>query len=104
MGGYWEAGFWLKYESIAGFWHLSIKLMAIRASSGDKDNGFRQAKAYSLGKMLELRVPRTREGNFYPVLRSILHDQIGYLKRISGLLLFRVANAIQRIVFFLGCV
>ena len=44
-------------------------------STEDKGNGFRQVKAYGRGKMLELRVPRTREGNFYPVLMSVLRDQ-----------------------------
>lgn len=44
-------------------------------SREDKGNGFRQVKAYGRGKMLELRVPRTREGNFYPVLMSVLRDQ-----------------------------
>jgi putative transposase len=41
----------------------------------DKGNGFRQVKAYGRGKMLELRVPRTRDGNFYPLLMSVLRDQ-----------------------------
>lgn len=41
----------------------------------DKGNGYRQVKAYGRGKMLELRVPRTREGNFYPLLMSVLRDQ-----------------------------
>jgi putative transposase len=41
----------------------------------DKGNGYRQVKAYGRGKMLELRVPRTREGNFYPILMSVLRDQ-----------------------------
>ncbi len=27
--------------------------------------------SYGRGKMLELRVPRTREGDFYPVLMSV---------------------------------
>jgi transposase-like protein len=44
-------------------------------SAGDKGNGFRQVKAYGRGKMLELRVPRTRDGNFYPLLMSVLRDQ-----------------------------
>jgi transposase-like protein len=44
-------------------------------SADDKGNRFRQVKAYGRGKMLELRVPRTREGNFYPLLMSVLRDQ-----------------------------
>ena len=40
----------------------------LQQTTEDKGNGFRQVRAYGRGKMLELRVPRTREGNFYPLL------------------------------------
>lgn len=49
----------------------------------DKGNGFRQVKAYGRGKMLELRVPRTREGNFYPLLMSVLRDQDEESRKIA---------------------
>ena len=49
----------------------------------DKGNGFRQVKAYGRGKMLELRVPRTREGNFYPLLMSVLRDQEEESRKIA---------------------
>lgn len=52
-------------------------------SEGDKGNGFRQVKAYGRGKMLELRVPRTREGNFYPLLMSVLRDQEEETRKIA---------------------
>ena len=52
-------------------------------STEDKGNGFRQVKAYGRGKMLELRVPRTREGNFYPVLMSVLRDQEEESRKIA---------------------
>lgn len=52
-------------------------------SLGDKGNGFRQVKAYGRGKMLELRVPRTREGNFYPLLMSVLRDQEEESRKIA---------------------
>jgi len=52
-------------------------------SSGDKGNGFRQVKAYGRGKMLELRVPRTREGNFYPLIMSVLRDQEEESRKIA---------------------
>lgn len=45
------------------------------SSDADKGNGFRHVKAYGQGKMLELRVPRTRSGNFHPMLLGILRDQ-----------------------------
>jgi transposase-like protein len=52
-------------------------------STEDKVNGFRQVKGYVRGKMLELRVPRTREGNFYPVLMSVLRDQEEECRKIA---------------------
>lgn len=52
-------------------------------STEDKGNGFRQVKAYGRGKMLELRVPRTREGNFHPVLMSVLRDQEEECRKIA---------------------
>lgn len=41
----------------------------------DHSNGYRPRKSFGSGKILELRVPRTRQGNFYPVLLSLLKDQ-----------------------------
>jgi putative transposase len=51
--------------------------------SGDKVNGFRQVKAYGRGEMLELRVPRARDGNFYPLLMSVLRDQEEECRKIA---------------------
>ena len=55
----------------------------LRDAEDDKGNGFRQVKAYGRGKMLELRVPRTREGNFYPLLMSVLRDQEEESRKIA---------------------
>ena len=52
-------------------------------SGTDKGNGYRQVKAYGRGKMLELRVPRTRSGNFYPLLMSVLRDQEEESRKIA---------------------
>jgi len=52
-------------------------------SEEDKGNGFRQVKAYGRGKLLELRVPRTRQGNFYPLLMSVLRDQEEESRKIA---------------------
>jgi transposase-like protein len=49
----------------------------------DKGNGFRTRKSFGLGKILELRVPRTREGSFYPVLLSVLKDQQAESQRLA---------------------
>jgi len=45
------------------------------ASNGDMSNGFRPRRAFGRGKILELRVPRSRNGQFYPVLLSLIRDQ-----------------------------
>jgi putative transposase len=41
----------------------------------DVSNGFRPRRVFGDGKMLSLQVPRTREGNFYPMLLATLKDQ-----------------------------
>lgn len=49
----------------------------------DVGNGYRPRKAIGQGRVLELQVPRTRQGNFYPVLLSVLRDQQSELERIA---------------------
>lgn len=44
-------------------------------SQGDMSNGYRYRKTFGQGKILELQVPRSRRGNFYPVLLALLRDQ-----------------------------
>lgn len=44
-------------------------------SHGDMSNGYRYRKTFGQGKILELQVPRSRRGNFYPVLLALLRDQ-----------------------------
>jgi transposase-like protein len=55
----------------------------LSGNSDDKCNGFRQVKAYGRGKMLALRVPRTRDGNFYPLLMSVLPDREEECRKIA---------------------
>ncbi len=42
---------------------------------GDQSNGYRFRKTFGQGKLLELRVPRSRRGHFYPLILSIIRDQ-----------------------------
>ena len=42
---------------------------------GDLSNGYRLRKTYGKGKMLELKVPRSRYGQFYPVILGLLKDE-----------------------------
>jgi transposase-like protein len=51
--------------------------------SSDLGNGFRPRKTYGHGKRLELRVPRTRSGNFYPLILGLLRDQEEECRRIA---------------------
>lgn len=55
----------------------------LESTESDKGNGYRQVKAYGRGKMLELRVPRTRSGNFYPILMNVLKDQDEESRKIA---------------------
>lgn len=41
----------------------------------DLSNGYRRRKAFGHGKALELRVPRSRSGQFYPMLLGLLRNQ-----------------------------
>jgi putative transposase len=49
----------------------------------DVSNGYRFRKSFGQGKLLELQVPRSRYGQFYPVLLSILKDQEEESKRLA---------------------
>ena len=42
---------------------------------GDMSNGYRYRKAFGQGKILELQVPRSRRGHFYPLILGLLRDQ-----------------------------
>lgn len=44
-------------------------------SNTDVSNGYRPRRIFGSGKLLELQVPRSRNGQFYPMLLSILRDQ-----------------------------
>lgn len=43
--------------------------------ANDLSNGYRTRKAFGDKQMIELQVPRTRNGNFYPVILSLLKNQ-----------------------------
>lgn len=49
----------------------------------DMSNGYRYRKTYGQGKLLELKVPRTRNGNFYPVILGLLRSQEEEAKQIA---------------------
>ena len=43
--------------------------------NGDYSNGYRYRKMFGSGKLLELKVPRTRDGGFHPIILTLLKDQ-----------------------------
>ena len=48
-----------------------------------KSNGYRPRRAFGGGRVMELRVPRTLYGSFYPVLPNVLKDQQAEMERLS---------------------
>ncbi|QBO57188.1 IS256 family transposase [Chryseobacterium salivictor] len=44
-------------------------------NEGDYGNGYRERKARGFGKEMILKVPRTRNGTFYPVLLNVLRNE-----------------------------
>lgn len=47
----------------------------------NKANGYRFCKGYGQGKILELRVPRDRNGRFYPKIMALLRNQEAEIDR-----------------------
>ena len=62
---------------------MSAEREEYKVAHQDMSNGYRPRRAYGQGKVLELKVPRTRFGNFYPVLLSVLKDQQAEMERLS---------------------
>lgn len=44
-------------------------------SQQDSSNGYRYRKVYKRGRLLELILPRMRNGNIYPIRLGLLSDQ-----------------------------
>ena len=49
----------------------------------NKGNGYRLGKAFGRGKQMELKIPRDRLGQFYPVLLTLLRDQDSQIYDLS---------------------
>lgn len=47
----------------------------LEAAEGNKANGYRPGRAYGHGKLLELRIPRDHNGEFYPKVLALLRSQ-----------------------------
>ena len=57
-----------------------------KLAKDDISNGFRPRRLLGAQGIIELSVPRTRYGNFYLILLSILKDQQGEMEQLSFLL------------------
>jgi Transposase and inactivated derivatives len=57
--------------------------MIYNEQQSDVSNGYRPRKTFGRGKILELRVPRTRQGNFYPLLLGLLKDEEEECRKIA---------------------
>lgn len=54
---------------------MKMERSEYKKENADYSNGYRSRKAFGDKKMLELRVPRTRSGGFYPVILGLLKNQ-----------------------------
>lgn len=52
------------------------------SQTDDVSNGYRDRRVCHGGQMFEIRVPRSRESNFYPVLLGVLKDQEAEVQRL----------------------
>lgn len=72
-------------------------------NNSDYGNGFRTRKAFGDKQMLELQVPRTRNGSFYPVILGLLKNQEQEARNIafhlykSGLTTIQVGEVFEEI-------
>lgn len=52
-------------------------------ATNDQSNGYRPRKTYGNGRMMELKVPRSRLGQFYPVVLGLLRNQEEECRRLA---------------------
>ena len=57
-----------------------------KLEKGDLSNGYRPRRLLGAKRIIELSVPRTRYGNFYPILLAIFKDQQAEMEQLSFLL------------------
>ncbi|MFD2531809.1 transposase [Gracilimonas halophila] len=51
------------------------RALHLESAEGNKSNGYRPGRVYGHGKLLELRIPRDRNGEFYPKVLTLLRSQ-----------------------------
>jgi putative transposase len=69
----------------------------------DKGNGFRNVHRLGNGRQMQLKVPRTRSGNFYPLLLKVISDQEEESRKVAfslysaGLTTEQVGNLFEQL-------
>ena len=58
----------------------------VNENTGEQCNGFRSRRWYSHGFEFSLRIPRSRSGNFYPVLLGLIRNESEERARLFNLL------------------
>lgn len=58
----------------------------LEESQGNKANGYRPGRVYGHGKLLKLRIPRDRNGEFYPKVLALLRSQQAETDRLVNAL------------------
>lgn len=54
-----------------------------QTNESNKGNGYRLGQVYGRGQQLQLRIPRDRMGQFYPVVLALLRDQDSQVHELS---------------------
>lgn len=57
--------------------------LANKGKVSNKANGYRQGQVYGRGQQLQLRIPRDRLGQFYPVILGLMRDQDSQIHDLS---------------------
>lgn len=65
---------------------LHERELFVSANSDEQCNGFRSRRWYSHGFEFSLRIPRSRSGNFYPVLLGLIRNESEERARLFNLL------------------
>lgn len=53
------------------------------ALHGDQSNGYRPRKSFGQGRIMELQIPRSRLGQFYPIVLGMLRNQEEECRRLA---------------------
>ena len=75
------SNFIIEGQGVKGLMELVVEIVMegerelYKEDTGDVSNGYRGRRIFASGNMLELRVPRTRQRGFMPVILGVLKEQ-----------------------------